>query len=135
MRVGFLFWVTPSIYELSHSLSPSHVHDRTEKRVDCKYLPLSHTKPQKTFLRLCMEQREVLTVHALSVLSWTTPTKPQDLLDHIQLIMRLNSQHIKGYYQKRQVTYSEINTVLLLKTPGGSSFIWLLPNSLRKHIP
>ena len=20
-------------------------HDRTEKRVDCKYLPLSHTKP------------------------------------------------------------------------------------------
>ena len=21
------------------------VHDRTEKRVDCKYLPLSHTKP------------------------------------------------------------------------------------------
>ena len=30
----------------------------------CKYLPLFHTKPQKSFLRLCMGQREVLTVHA-----------------------------------------------------------------------
>ena len=35
-----------------------------------KYLPMSHTKPQKTFLRLCMGQREVLTVHEFSVLSW-----------------------------------------------------------------
>ena len=25
--------------------------------------------------------------------------------------------------------------MLLLKTPGGSSFIWLLPNSLREDIP
>ena len=25
--------------------------------------------------------------------------------------------------------------MLLLKTPGASSFIWLLPNSLRKNIP
>ena len=25
--------------------------------------------------------------------------------------------------------------MLLLKTPGGSSFIWLLPNSLGKDIP
>ena len=24
----------------------------------CKYLPLSHTKPYKTFLRLCMGQRK-----------------------------------------------------------------------------
>ena len=55
-----------TLLEWSHYLNH---HDRTEKRVDCKYLPLSHTKPQKTFLRLCMEQREVLTVHALSVLS------------------------------------------------------------------
>ena len=33
------------------------------KLVHCKYLPLSHTKPYKSFLRLCMGQREVLTVH------------------------------------------------------------------------
>jgi len=30
---------------------------------------LSHIKPQETFLRLCMEQREALTVYAFSVLS------------------------------------------------------------------
>ena len=39
------------------------------KRVHCKYLLLSHTKPWKSFLRLCMGQREVLTVRAFSVLS------------------------------------------------------------------
>ena len=34
------------------------------------------------------------------------------------------------------VTYSSINSVLLLKTPaGGSSFIRLLSKSLRKDIP
>ena len=33
------------------------------------------------------------------------------------------------------VTYSVINSVLLLKTPGGSSFIWLSLKPLRKHIP
>ena len=32
-------------------------------------------------------------------------------------------------------TYSAINLVLLLKTPGGSSFIWLLPKNLRDDIP
>ena len=26
-------------------LNKAYFHDRTEKRVDCKYLPLSHTKP------------------------------------------------------------------------------------------
>ena len=31
----------------------------------CKYL----SKPKKSFLRLCMGQREVLTVHEFSVLS------------------------------------------------------------------
>ena len=46
-----------------------------------------------------------------------------------------HSLSLKGYCQKRQVTYSLINSVLLLKTPGGSSFIWLLPKSLRKDIP
>ena len=91
LRQVTLFCVTPSIYELSHSLSPS---------------------------------------------SWlTTPTMLQDLLDHIQVIIRLNSWNIKGYNGKRKVTYSEINPVLLLKTPGGSSFIWLLPNSLSEDIP
>ena len=69
-------------------------------------------------------------------LSWLTkPTTLQDLIDHIYLIMRLDSWNIKGYNGKRKVTYSEINPVLLLKTPGGSSFIWLLPKSLRKDIP
>ena len=33
------------------------------------------------------------------------------------------------------VTHSSINSMLLLKTPGGSSFIQLLSNSLRKDIP
>ena len=37
--------------------------------MQCKCRPLSHTKPQKRFLRLCMGQREILTVHAFSVLS------------------------------------------------------------------
>ena len=37
------------------------------KIVHCKYLPLPHTKPQKTFLRLCMGPREVLAVHDFSV--------------------------------------------------------------------
>ena len=35
----------------------------------CKYLPWSHTKPLKSFLRLCMGKREVRTVHEFSVLS------------------------------------------------------------------
>ena len=49
--------------------------------------------------------------------------------------MRLKSWHIKGYHDKSQeITYSLVNSVLLLKTPGGSSFIWLLPNSLREDI-
>ena len=33
------------------------------------------------------------------------------------------------------VTHSSINSMLLLKTPGGSSFIQLLSKSLRKDIP
>ena len=33
------------------------------------------------------------------------------------------------------VTHSSINSMLSLKTPGGSSFIQLLSNSLRKDIP
>ena len=33
------------------------------------------------------------------------------------------------------VTHSSINLMLLLKTPGGSSYIQLLSNSLRKDIP
>ena len=74
--------------------------------------------------------------HSLSLSSrLTTPTKLEDLFNHILLIMRLDSWLIKGYCQKRQVTYSLINSVLLLKTPGGSSSIWLLPNSLGKDIP
>ena len=33
------------------------------------------------------------------------------------------------------VTYSVVNSALSLKTPGGSSFIWLLSKALRKDIP
>ena len=33
------------------------------------------------------------------------------------------------------VTYNAINLVLLLKTLGGSSFIWLLSKDLREDIP
>ena len=33
------------------------------------------------------------------------------------------------------VTHSSINLMLLLKTPGGSSYIQLLSNSLRKDVP
>ena len=44
-------------------------YDRTKKSCGCEYLPLSHTKPKETFLRLCMGQREVLAVHDFSVLS------------------------------------------------------------------
>ena len=53
----------------------------------------------------------------------------------LSFIMRLKSWHIKGYYQKRQVTYCLINSLLLLKALDGSSFIWFLPNSSRKDIP
>ena len=31
--------------ERLEDLYKTELHDRTEKRVDCKYLPLSHTKP------------------------------------------------------------------------------------------
>ena len=40
------------------------------KIVHCKYFSLSHTKPQESFLRLCMGQREVLAEHEFSFLSW-----------------------------------------------------------------
>ena len=43
--------------------------------VPCKYLPLSHAKPQESFLRLCMGQREVLAVHEFAVLSSQARTK------------------------------------------------------------
>ena len=39
------------------------------KLVHCKYFLLSHTKPKKTSLRLCMGQRKVLTVHVFSVVA------------------------------------------------------------------
>ena len=45
-------------------------------------------------------------------------------------ISKVKIKNGRGY-----VTYSSINSVFLLKTPGGSSFIWLLSKSLRKHIP
>ena len=68
----------------------------------------------------------------------TTSTKRQDLLDHFKLIMRLKilpHQRLSLQEPRKSITYSLINSVLLLKTPGGSSSIWLLPNSLGKDIP
>ena len=68
----------------------------------------------------------------------TTSTKRQDLLDHFKLIMRLKilpHQRLSLQEPRKSITYSLINSVLWLKTPGGSSSIWLLPNSLGKDIP
>ena len=47
----------------------------------------------------------------------------------------LSTSKVKIKNGRGYVTYSSINLVFLLKTPGGSSFIWLLSKSLRKHIP
>ena len=47
----------------------------------------------------------------------------------------LSTSKVKIKNGRGYVTYSSINSVFLLKTPGGSSFIWLLSKSLRKHIP
>ena len=50
-------------------------------------------------------------------------------------IKLLAHQRLSSQEPGNSITYSPVNSVLLLKTPGGSSFIWLLPNSLRKNIP
>ena len=47
----------------------------------------------------------------------------------------LSTSKVKIKNGRGYVTYSSINSVFLLKTPGGSSFIWLLSKSLRKDIP
>ena len=72
-----------------------------------------------------------------SVHLWTVPLSfTVFMADYTHsFIMRLKSWHIKGYYQKRQVTYCLINSLLLLKALDGSSFIWLLLNSSGKDIP
>ena len=64
--------------------------------VHCKYLPLSHTKPQESFLRLCMGQREVLAVHDFSVLSQFHKLKERQLRLY-ETVSRFLQDHSGGW--------------------------------------
>ena len=72
LRLLYLLTITPNLHNVvgfSHRIFYGMLSWQDGKRVHCKYLPLSHTKPSKTFRRLCMEQQEVLVVHGFSALS------------------------------------------------------------------
>ena len=92
------------------------IHDRTENACTVSTSRCPHTNPWKSFLRLCMGQREVLTVHAFSVLSWgrrITPCRSRLSLKYIKKRLIINkSENSRSIYRSRVPT---VNTIWKLK--------------------
>ena len=98
------------------------------KVVHCKYLPLSHTKPQESFLRLCMGQQEVLAVHDFSVLSWCIIKEKEK--------KKNTWTHTKRYKQiVRWKKKSNLTEPVNDKTIFVRRFVWNEKKNLRNNNP